>query len=93
MTPEAKAQELVDKFREFADGTDSETDRYSPGVEKEKAKQCALIAVDEILNARPLYPNYVDWDDCGAAYQYWYEAQKEEALEFWQEVKQEIEKL
>jgi hypothetical protein len=58
-----------------------------------KAKQCALIAVEEILNARPLDPNYVDWDDCGAAHQYWYEAQKEEALEFWQEVKQEIEKL
>ncbi len=46
---QAKAQELVDKFREFADGTDSETDRYSPGVEKEKAKQCALIAVDELI--------------------------------------------
>ena len=44
-----KAQELVDKFRQFADGTDSETDRYSPGVEKEKAKQCALIAVDELI--------------------------------------------
>ncbi len=46
---QAKAQELVDKFRQFADGTDSETDRYSPGVEKEKAKQCALIAVDELI--------------------------------------------
>ena len=44
-----KAEELVNKFREFADGTDSETDRYSPGVEKEKAKQCALIAVDELI--------------------------------------------
>ena len=62
-------------------------------LDYQEAKQCALIAVEEILNARPLDPNYVDWDDCGAAHQYWYEAQKEEALEFWNEVKQEIEKL
>ena len=49
MTSKEKALELVNKFREFADGTDLETDRFSPRVEKEKGKQCALIAVDEIL--------------------------------------------
>jgi hypothetical protein len=75
MTPKEKAQELVDKFREFADGTDSETDRYSPGVEKEKAKQCALIAVEEILNS--ILGNY-EFDFL---------------RNYWQEVKQEIEKL
>jgi hypothetical protein len=52
-----------------------------------------LIAVEEILTARPLDPNYVDWDDCGAAHQYWYEAQKEEALEFWNNVKSELQSL
>jgi hypothetical protein len=83
MTPKEKAEELVYKF--------DDTMEFS--TPQRFAKQCALIAVDEILNARPLDPNYVDWDDCGAAHQYWYEAQKEEALEFWQEVKQEIEKL
>ncbi len=57
------------------------------------AKECALLAVNEILNSRPLDPNYVDWDDCGGTHQYWYQAQKEEAFVFWQEVKQEIEKL
>ena len=51
MTSKEKALELVNKFREFADGTDLETDRFSPRVEKEKGKQCALIAVDEVLNA------------------------------------------
>jgi hypothetical protein len=56
-------------------------------------KQYALIAVDEILNSRPLEPNDADWDDCGATHKYWYDAQKEEALKFWQEVKQEIKKL
>jgi len=59
-------------------------------LDYQEAKQCALIAVEEILNARPLDPNYVDWDDCGAAHQYWYEAQKEEALEFWNDVKSEL---
>ena len=49
MTPKEKAEELVDRFREFADGTDAETDRYSPNIEKQNAKQCALIAVDEIF--------------------------------------------
>jgi hypothetical protein len=62
-------------------------------LDYQEAKQCALIAVEEILNARPLDPNYVDWDDCGAAHQYWYEAQKEEALEFWNDVKSELQSL
>jgi hypothetical protein len=62
-------------------------------LDYQEAKQCALIAVEEILNARPLDPNYVDWDDCGAAHQYWYEAQKEEALEFWNNVKSELQSL
>ena len=59
-------------------------------LDYQEAKQCALIAVDEILNAGPLDPNYVDWDDCGATHQYWYEAQKEEANEFWNNVKSEL---
>jgi len=62
-------------------------------LDYQEAKQCALIAVEEIINARPLDPNYVDWDDCGAAHQYWYEAQKEEALEFWNNVKSELQSL
>jgi len=80
MTPKEKAKEL---FTKFSGNT----------VHYDAAKQCALIAVDEILNARPLDPNYVDWDDCGAAHQYWYEAQKEEALEFWNNVKSELQSL
>jgi hypothetical protein len=59
-------------------------------LDYQEAKQCALIEVDEILNAGPLDPNYVDWDDCGATHQYWYEAQKEEANEFWNNVKSEL---
>jgi hypothetical protein len=80
MTPKEKAKQLADRF-------------YNEVKYMERAKVCALIAVDEILNARPLDPNYVDWDDCGAAHQYWYEAQKEEALEFWNNVKSELQSL
>jgi hypothetical protein len=50
MNSKDKAKELVDKFREFADGTCPETDRYSPNIEKQKAKECALIAVAELLS-------------------------------------------
>jgi hypothetical protein len=57
------------------------------------AKQCALIAVDEILKSGPRYPNNVDWDDVGGTHQYYYEAQREEADKYWKEVKQEINKL
>jgi hypothetical protein len=87
MTPKEKAKELYCKYVDALNIRDLRLTANS------FAKICALIAVDEILNARPLAPNYVDWDDCGATHQYWYEAQKEEALEFWQEVKKEIQIL
>jgi len=49
MTPKEKAEELINSFRDFADGTCPETDRYSPNIEKQKAKQCTIIAVNEII--------------------------------------------
>ena len=63
MTPKEKAKELVFKF--------DDTMEFS--TPQRFAKQCALIAVDEILNLQneDIYMNYT----------------------FWQEVKQEIEKL
>jgi hypothetical protein len=48
-----------------------------------KAKQCALIAVEEIINSSPLEP----------AHPYDYVIAEREAMEFWQEVKNEINKL
>jgi len=81
MTPKEKAEYLIDSF--VRDG-------YDIVMSKTLAKRCALIAVDEIINSRPLEPNNVDWDDCGATHKYWYDTQKEEALKFWQEVKQEL---
>ncbi len=91
MNAKEKADKLIDKM--YYVGMYDDKEDYNPAMAWERAKQCALIAVDEILNARPLDPNYVDWDDCGAAHQYWYEAQKEEALEFWNNVKSELQSL
>jgi hypothetical protein len=61
MTPKEKAIELCEKM---LNGFQFTIDEYT-------AKQCALIAVDELINYSE------EWDDD----------------DFWQEVKQEIEKL
>lgn len=56
-------------------------------------KECALILVDEILESQPHFPSNVDWDDVGAAHEYFYEAQIEEAETFWLSVKSELNAL
>ena len=98
MNAKEKAQELVEKYLNtiihfpYIDTEDGNC--IGTGyMTHQSAVRCSINAVDEILNARPLDPNYVDWDDCGAAHQYWYEAQKEEALEFWNNVKSELQSL
>jgi hypothetical protein len=53
MTQKEKAKQLVDKFRKYVD-TDFAGDKgfeYSKEAETYHAKQCALIAVDEILES------------------------------------------
>jgi hypothetical protein len=68
MTPKEKAKELVDKMLE------SLYDNGSLSFKRilyDKAKQCALIAVDELI------------DNCENIFD----------VEYWQEVKQEIDKL
>ena len=66
MTPKEKAEEL---FNKYADGFnfDSTYRDY-----KQQSKQCALIAVDEIINEFYTHPV---------------------AKIYWQDVKQEIQKL
>lgn len=70
MTPKEKAQELFDKMYVYA-------------IFDEAAKQCALIAVNEILE-------FMEADDFDSDTCYWANHSK---MEYWQEVKQEIEKL
>ena len=84
MTPKEKAIELVVKFKHTA-----YSDYLTTDNEYNNAKQCALIAVDEILETTKVkwatqrkFPNgeYKFWK--GVAYK-----------KYWQEVKQEIEAL
>lgn len=76
MTPKEKAQELVDKIyfsRRYKDGED-----YIAEQAWIHAKECALIAVDEviyILNVLPYGMEYLSH------------------IDYWEGVKQEIEKL
>ena len=71
MTPKEKAEELIRKITE----TLQDADMY--GWYDPACKNCALIAVDEIIDA-------IDWHE--------YEVPNDQ-LKFWFEVKQEIEAL
>ena len=71
MTPEQKAEELFNKML-----SSDKIDSYS-FVGKNVAKQCALIAVEEMLKQC--------WD--------YRDIDLEASHEYWQEVKQEIKKL
>ena len=65
MTPKEKAKELVDNFRLNV------LDYEGSGLNLFKAKQCALIAVDEILNNNKILFEDVLND------QYWQEVKQE----------------
>jgi hypothetical protein len=74
MTPKEKSIELVNKFEQLKPVKMSDYSRiYFPA-----AKLCALIAVDEILDA-------IDWD--------YYEGSQQTEHMYWKKVKQEIELL
>ena len=91
MTPQEKAQELVDKYYQLAESIEWTDEQTSLKAEKfndelgsdvlkywnELSKQSALIAVDEILNT----------------IEYSSQADELSKVNYWQEVKQEIEKL
>ena len=75
MTPKEKANELVDKFNK------PNTTNY-PYVHN--AQQCALIAVDEIINSNP-YKLSLEGEFLTEHITY--------DINFWEEVKKEIEKI
>ena len=86
MTPKEKAIELVDKFYQttpneyFVNEPIGIKGRYKSW---EQAKQCALIAVDEIIE-------FMEVDDFDSDTCYWANHSK---MQYWIEVKQEINKL
>jgi hypothetical protein len=73
MTPKQKADKLCIDFLMKPNNTDI---RF--GMDKQLAKQCALIAVDEIIASNPIA--FDEDDNCIAKH-------------WWKEVKKEIEKL
>jgi hypothetical protein len=88
MTPKEKAKELVDKFYQT---TPNESWINQPiGLKKEykaweQSKQCALIAVDEIIGTSPILPRLGNNG--------YFSADIEFSNNYWKEVKQEIEKI
>jgi hypothetical protein len=89
--PKEKAQELYNKFFDYADSNYG-TSKFNKNwfgnvlagerkVRKKSAKECALIAVEEIIPIVNSYENALS------------ASQQSDYLEYWYEVKQEIEKL
>lgn len=92
MTPKDKAKELVDKYFQMSETIDwTDEENYKKAEEfnnqlgndvlkywNELSKKSALIAVDEIISIA-----YWEWMDSGGG----------EEKNYWQEVKQEIQKL
>lgn len=77
MTPKEKAEELYRNYWVYF--------TYEQSVNSifKHAKQCALIAVDEIMKSNPIMP-----------LSYMLESEALDAgIDYWKEVKQEIEKL
>ncbi|CAB4148912.1 hypothetical protein UFOVP533_33 [uncultured Caudovirales phage] len=83
MTPKEKAEELVDKYKPFVYpyvGSSFLTGDEYPEQILNYAKQCALIAVDEILNDYSYMQNVRNANS----------NQIHSRRVYWQEVKQEI---
>ena len=59
-------------------------------LDYQQAKQCALIAVEEILHCEATEPSNTDWDECGATAQYYWPQKKVDAGKFWGDVKSEL---
>jgi len=70
MNAKEKADELIDKM--YYIGRYDDKEDYNPAMAWERAKQCALIAVEEILHCEATEPSDTDWDDCGATAQYYW---------------------
>jgi hypothetical protein len=70
MEAKEKAKELVDKFKSFVDFTNDDFDTCIIATTK-NAKQCALIAVDEIMKSN------VVWYEDSIPYKYWNEVKQE----------------
>ena len=97
MTPKEKAQELVKLYFNIVSSSEdgntyinnyNQTNRHlfhqRINFERtEKSKQCALIAIDEVMNTINFQPMFIDLQTMQTMLSY----------EYWERVKQEIEKI
>lgn len=93
LTPKDKAKELIEKYLKLDIEIGGQHDGYLT-MKIHNAKQCAIIAVDEILIALYEYDNRTEQylKEQGIEYQS-YELQNMDAdFRYWQEVKQELNK-
>ena len=75
MTPKEKAEELIIKFLSYVDNRywyNGEKVNGNADFKVEKAKECALIAVDELINNLVYSPT-----DYGASITFWQQVKKE----------------
>lgn len=83
MNAKEKAQELFEKFKEYSytawNGGENEM------TTEQSAKECSLIAVNELINMARIYDNHNVKTD---KHIYTFEC-----VVYWQEVKSEIERL
>lgn len=82
MTPKEKAEKLIEKYQKLDIEIGGQYDGYTY-LKLFDAKECALIAVDEVLNVLPQSEYLEDRDEY---------RENIERL-YWKDVKQEIEKL
>ena len=84
MTPKEKAEQLVKKYLTYCVEIYDNMGFDDYDYNEDKAKECALIAVDEIIDALEKYDDRNDT----------YELQNMDGdFRYWDKVKQEIEKL
>jgi hypothetical protein len=87
MNAKEKAKEIYCKYADALNIRDLQT------TANLFVKQCALIAVEEILHCEATEPSDTDWDDCGATAQYYWPQKKVDAGKFWGDVKSELQSL
>jgi len=91
MTPKEKAIELVDKFMEHTVEWDQVTE-YAFDSEHH-AKQCALIAVDEIIKERYFHIDHYNQTNLKYHIELELSSRLQATRIYWKQVKQEINNL
>ena len=89
MTAKDKAIDIITKYQniEFlSTNLDEFGEKDIRNMGYKRAKQCALIAVGEIIETSPIIKSRISRNNCS-----WIESKSN--IEYWQQVKQEIEKL